>query len=156
MNNSRRNGGGLFTFIVGIAAGAAAGYYLSTEEGRRVRERLQSRSNDFAGEASTYARQTGTKVNANLNTALDQSRSYVNDLTANVKSKVDEISTNARQQIDRTNSAFSEGVARGKEKLNQQKAEIDNLVQSGTAEAERTAGDRPDAGADAESDAKAS
>ena len=41
---------------------------------------------------------------------------------------MDEYSQAAKDQATKTQSAFQEGVERGKAKLNQQKSEIDNLV----------------------------
>ncbi|MFK8056095.1 MAG: YtxH domain-containing protein [Saprospiraceae bacterium] len=126
--SNRNSKGGLFTFLVGIAAGAAAGYYLSTEEGRRMREKLSERTGEFTDEASRYAKEKSEKVNHNLNEAMEQGRHYVNDLTDTVKHKVDEYGSVAREKMDQTSSAFQEGVSRGKTKLNQQKAEIDSLI----------------------------
>ena len=133
-NRNKSNGGsGLFTFLLGVAAGAAAGYYLSTEEGRRMRERLAERSSAWAEEAQNYAKQTSERVNSSINTAMEQGRSYVDDLSKEVRTRVDQFSTQAREQVDRTQSAFQEGVARGKAKIDEQKAEIDNLVKNGDA-----------------------
>ena len=129
-NPNNRGGGGLFTFLVGIAAGAAAGYYLSTEEGRRMRERLGERTQTLTNEAGTYARQTTERVNENLQTALDQSREKVNEFTETVKHRVDELSSTAKSQLDRTSNSFQEGIERGKAKLDKQKAEIENLVKN--------------------------
>ena len=129
-NSSNRGGGGLFTFLVGIAAGAAAGYYLSTEEGRRMRERLGDRTQHFTDEASTYARQTSERVNENLQSALAQSREKVNEFTETVKHRVDELSATAKSSVDRTANSFQEGIERGKAKLDKQKAEIENLVKN--------------------------
>lgn len=181
---SRR--GGFFTFLVGIAAGAAAGYYLSTEEGRRVRQRFQDRSTAFAQDAQSYARDSSTRGKSGLQDAVEKSRVAIDKLTADVKAraetvgadvktraeavstdvktKVDELSAKAKTTVDavskdakskvdsvsgevkarvdeyrkaaqdsasRSQSAFQEGVERGKAKLNQQKAEIDNLVKDG-------------------------
>ena len=170
-----RGGGGLFTFLVGIAAGAAAGYYLSTEEGRRVRQRLQDRSSNFARDAQTYARDSSSKASGGLHDAVEKGNRLINDLSAEVKAKanafgtdarakadevsanvkatVDQVAANAKVRVDelsgevktrveeyrraaqdsasRSQSAFQEGVERGKAKLNQQKAEIDNLVKDG-------------------------
>jgi len=126
--STSNNKGGLFTFLVGIAAGAAAGYYLSTEEGRRMREKLSERTGEFTDEATRYAKEQSEKVNHNLSEAMEQGRHYVNDLSETVKHKVDEYGTVAREKIDQTSNAFQEGVSRGKTKLDQQKAEIDSLI----------------------------
>ena len=167
--------GGLLTFLFGIAAGAAAGYYLSTEEGRRVRQRVQDRSSAFARDAQTYAQSSSEKGRAGLQDAVAKSRTAIDSLTtdvkakaetlsADVKTKVDELSAKAKTTVDtvsadaktkveslsgevktrveeyrqaakdsasRSQSAFQEGVERGRAKLNQQKAEIDNLVKDG-------------------------
>lgn len=128
MANQANKGGGFFTFLVGIAAGAAAGYYLSTEEGRRMRERLGDKSRTLSNDAATFAKDTSAKVNDNLQTALEQSRTAVNDLTATVKTRIDDYSTNVRQQVDKTSTSFQEGIERGRAKLEKQKAEIETLV----------------------------
>jgi len=131
--STRNNRGGLFTFLVGIAAGAAAGYYLSTEEGRRMREKLSEKTGEFTDEARSYAKETSEKVNHKLDEAMEQGRHYVNDLSETVKHKVDEYGSVAREKIDQTSSAFQEGVSRGKTKLNQQKAEIESLINDANA-----------------------
>ncbi len=128
-NSNNNSGGGLFTFLVGIAAGAAAGYYLSTEEGRRMRTRLAERTQELRSEATQYARTTSERVNENLGKAVNQGKSYVNDLTETVKTRVDDLNTSARQTMDKTSGSFQEGIARGKAKLDQQKSDIDHLVQ---------------------------
>ena len=165
-------GGGLFTFLVGIAAGAAAGYYLSTEEGRRLRSRLGEHATTYGSQANALARDGSQRANENLRTAIRQGREYVNDLSATVKTRVDDLSATAKTRLDetgttararahelgavakqkaselsetarakahdlgasakskadQTSSSFQEGVARGRARLDRQRAEIDNLV----------------------------
>ena len=129
-DRTNKSGGGLFTFIVGIAAGAAAGYYLSTEEGRRMRSKLSERTQELTSDASVYARETSTKVQENVNAAVDQSRVYVNDLSETVKSRVEDLTESAKAKAKTTSNSFQDGINRGRAKLDQQKAEIEDLVQN--------------------------
>ncbi len=97
MEKRRRNG---LLFLLGVAVGAAAGYYANSDEGRQVRRETGDKLNEFGNEMSTSAKEQMDQLSQNMNRAVDRSKHYVDDVGSTLKSR---INTLAKASEERTN-----------------------------------------------------
>lgn len=95
-NNSTGNNRSLWTLGFGILAGAALGYYLNTEKGRKVRSNVASEFNEYGNQISGIANEAGRLANNYAREARFQSE----QLARNTKLKANELASNARQSIN--------------------------------------------------------
>ena len=85
MNDEKRSSRKGLYFLLGIAAGAAAGWYLNSENGRRFRKRSADTISDWRETAASNAQQL-----------VEKSRDYADDLA----SRLDEYANNAHEMSE--------------------------------------------------------
>ena len=91
MESQKKSRRGLF-FILGIAAGAAAGYYLNSDRGRRVRKDSIDTLGKWKDNAVSGAER-----------ALEQSRAYAHELANAASSVTNNAKSSAEEFIESNN-----------------------------------------------------
>jgi len=107
MEKQRKNG---LLFLLGVAVGAAAGYYFNSDEGRKVRRETEKKLNEFSNDVNVSAKEQFNHLSANMNDMVDRSRHYVDDVSSVVKQRVDKL---AKTSEDKS----AEGMRKAKSKL---------------------------------------
>ncbi len=91
-NNNDNNTSALLTFILGAAAGVAAGMLLAPFSGQESRRKIADTANGLAGKAGDWANQAGTQLN---------------DLKANASSTINKVVEKAEQMTGKANDQNS-------------------------------------------------
>ena len=94
LRENRSSGSG-WRFWLGLALGAAAGYYLNSEEGRRWGRDLNERARMELGNLSEKA-----------GDALQRSKHVADRTRTNLKQKVSQLSSAAENALDRTEESY--------------------------------------------------
>ena len=108
MNERRNNGSNGWALLLGLVAGGAAGYFLASESGRKVRQ-----------DASKKLNEVGNELTASLRDQIDKASTRIEDALAKAKNYAGEAS-----------SSFQEGMEKAKAKVNQKAEEIKDATQS--------------------------
>lgn len=129
MNNENSGKGGLW-FLLGAIAGAAAGFYLNSAEGRRFRERMAEQATDYGRTISEQAQNQYSHLSSNVNSALEQGKTYVNEFGKTVKTKIDEVANTAKSAVGSIETGFQKGMNKAKEEASRRKEQIDEIVEN--------------------------
>ncbi|PHI19355.1 hypothetical protein CEQ90_13440 [Lewinellaceae bacterium SD302] len=81
---------------LGLLAGAAIGYYLNSNEGRRMRNNIQSEFNDYGNQIGGIATEAGRLASNYANEARFKSQQLAN----NARNKASELADSTRQSIN--------------------------------------------------------
>lgn len=92
MEKRRRNG---LLFLLGVAVGAAAGYYANSDEGRKARREAGGKLNDFSNEMTDSARVQVEQLTDNVNRAMDRSKHYVDDISTDLANRINALAKNS-------------------------------------------------------------
>ena len=78
-------------FGLGLLAGAAAGYWLNTAEGRRFRKRAQQQFNEASEQAGQYIAETSQQLDKNVTEYKSKGQAFLEDSKNKVQQKTDQI-----------------------------------------------------------------
>ncbi len=114
MEKRRRNG---LLFLLGVAVGAAAGYYANSDEGRKVRRETGDRLNEFGNEMSTSAKEQMNQLSENMNRAVGRSRHYVDDVSATLKNRINSLAKASEEKTNREMDKAKRKIRKGIRRL---------------------------------------
>jgi gas vesicle protein len=117
-------------FLLGVVAGAAAGYYINSEEGKRARRQAAQRVNEFGHEMEERARGQIDQFSSNLNEAVDRSKHYANDVTSNLKSRIDSLAGRSRQTLIRAENAYEANIQKAKRKIKKRIRKLEEAIEN--------------------------
>lgn len=147
MENRNNNANAGLWFLLGVAVGAAGAYYLQSEDGKRLRRQVAEQANELGTQVNEYGRTVSSKatdygrnlgdkarqgtqnLSDTLNTAIEQGKSYVDDLGGTVKERLN----TAAGAADKVESSFQRGMNKAKRSLQSKADKIDKIVESGKA-----------------------
>ncbi len=144
MRNDSRS---LIALGLAAVAGGALGYFLATEDGRKMRmqaamkigefsestkESIESGVNQISSktqEVLANAKVKANEVASKTNTVMDNLKTKAEDLASNAKNLISNTSDEMEKDVDEAESKFKEGVNKAKRKV---KA-TNNALQNGVA-----------------------
>jgi gas vesicle protein len=104
-------------FFLGLTAGAAAGLYLNSDRGRRMRQETGERLTRWGADVSGKAREEMTKLSKRASQAINHSKEYADKTSENLKEKITRFSKAAEEMVDRTEHAYEKAADWAAEKL---------------------------------------
>lgn len=75
-----KSSNGIFAFVAGIAAGAAVGYFLNTEEGKEVRKRAMDKLDGLESEFGEKIKTKMDEVTEGLNVVVDEAKAKMDEV----------------------------------------------------------------------------
>lgn len=117
-------------FLLGVAAGAAAGYYINSEEGKKVRRQAADRVNEFGQEVETRARDQFDQFSSNLNEAVDRSKHYADDVSSNLKSRIDALASRSGKNLKNAEKAYEANMEKAKRKIRKRIRKLEQAIES--------------------------
>ncbi|MEM9887761.1 MAG: hypothetical protein AAF849_17840 [Bacteroidota bacterium] len=115
MNSQRSNA---WKFWLGIAAGAAAGYYLNSDEGRRARRQAVTKANEYGTQIQEKAQVTYQQAAENVNGVLEKGKEQAGRFQKQAKSTINQVSSSLKSTVDASTKAVKKSVKEGQEKIN--------------------------------------
>lgn len=106
-NNRGRS---IWRFWFGLAAGVAAGLYLNSNEGRKLRKDYNERLNNWGNDMSERARNEFGTFSEKASEAIEKSKDYADETRNNLKVKVEKLSKAAEEAIDKTEENYEKAV----------------------------------------------
>lgn len=129
---------------LGLLAGGAAGFYLASDDGKRMRKKVSTNVKNAAEVARKNLQEQGSKLSSQLQQVADNAQSYMKDVAETTKQYTDEIASKAKNAIAQTSDqaeeeieekadSFKKGVNRAKRKINRKLAEVESVSSNGKA-----------------------
>ncbi len=128
MNNNKSNSN--WKLILGLAAGAAAGWWLNSDKGRKWRRDTSEAMSETGTKLNEQARVQLEAAQESLEQTIDKSREYLDSMSQTVKSKIDEFKSTAKGKVEEVESAYEKGTRKAKAKLNKKAAAVDNALKN--------------------------
>ncbi|PHI18746.1 hypothetical protein CEQ90_16455 [Lewinellaceae bacterium SD302] len=115
---------------LGLLAGAAAGYWLNTAEGRRFRQRAQGQLNEYSEQAGQYIAETTESVEKGFGQYVEQGKNLLEDgkqaaqqrkksLKDNLVSGALNAADVAEEKVDSLSESLKSGIRKAKAKVPQ-------------------------------------
>lgn len=124
MNRDTKRDG--LSFFIGLAAGAAAGWWLNSNQGRRWRKDTAERIEETGHQLQERASEQLENVKTGFNTALESGREYATEMGSTVKEKFTRGSKQVDHRLEQVEDAFEEGVRRARQRLREEAEKIEN------------------------------
>lgn len=99
MSNQRSNA---WKFWLGLAAGAAAGYYLNSDEGRAARRQAANKANEYGSQIQEQAQITYRQAADGVNTAMEKGKVQAGRLQEQAKTTIDQVSSSLKSTVNAT------------------------------------------------------
>lgn len=105
-------------FILGAAVGAAAGYFFTTEEGKKLRKQAA----DKASELKEVAKKQLKDVD--MDAMLEKGKVVLQD-------GINQVTNGTKTTVERVESSFQRGMNKAREEMERQRTNMDDYMQNG-------------------------
>ncbi|WP_367390465.1 hypothetical protein [Lewinella sp. LCG006] len=99
----------------GLLAGALAGYWLNSNQGRRVRKEMQTSAIEYTNQATEYIKTQADSLSSTASEYFDQSKEAVQQAAQTVKNKftsnVDDLADQAEEAVEQTETKLKRGIS---------------------------------------------
>ena len=106
----------------GLLAGALLGYWLNSNQGRRVRAEMRDTATAYGEQAANYVREQADNIQQTTQQYYEQGKAIVDDTTTAVKntftSQVDNLAEEAINVTDNVESGIKKGIKKARTKVN--------------------------------------
>jgi len=123
MSNSKKNSG---LFWLGLVAGAAAGYWLNSDRGRRFQKDTADKAKEYGSQIKETSQQQIEQLSSNVNQWIEQGQTYANDIQSVMKDKINTASSKAKTVVNDAETSFQKGARKAKEAVISQKKQLKN------------------------------
>lgn len=127
MAQKRKSG---ILFLLGAAVGAAAGYYLNSESGRKLRTETSEKAGELALKAEGKAKEGLDQFKTGFSEAVDKSKEVLAEAKSTVKETVNRLESKSEHVLDSAENAYRRGVNEARSKINQKATEIEDLLET--------------------------
>ncbi|HLU94342.1 MAG TPA: YtxH domain-containing protein [Membranihabitans sp.] len=127
MAQKRKSG---ILFLLGAAVGAAAGYYLNTESGKKLRADTSQKANELAEKAEARTKEGLNQFKSGFDSAIEKSKDVIADASGAVKQKLSRLENKSENMLDNAESAYRRGAEEARVHINQKASEIEDLLET--------------------------
>lgn len=114
MNNDNKAFIGL---AIGLFAGAVAGYYLASDDGKKMRKKAAKKAKKLEEQAKTALKEQAEVLTTKFNEVATNAQNYVNEATETAKTKYATYKNQAEDVMEDTESSFQKGINSAKAKI---------------------------------------
>lgn len=115
MSDRRSNNG--WKFGLGLLAGAAVGYWLNSEQGRKVRKDTGDQINKYSNQATDYTKEKMDVAQNTLNNTIEKAQDLLHSLTDYAKNTISRTSNSAEAALEKAESSLEKGMNKAKKKV---------------------------------------
>lgn len=127
MAQKRKSG---ILFLLGAAVGAAAGYYLNTESGKKLRAETSQKANELAEKAESKTKEGLHQFKSGFDSAVEKSKDVISEATESVKHKLSRMENKSENMLDTAENAYRRGAEEARSHINQKASEIEDLLET--------------------------
>lgn len=104
-------------FGLGLLAGAALGYWLNTEQGRKVRKDTSDQITTYSNQAAGYTKEKVNAAQNSLNSTLEKAQDLLHSLTDYAKNTISRTASSAESTLEKAESSLEKGMNKAKNKV---------------------------------------
>ncbi len=127
MAQKRKSG---ILFLLGAAVGAAAGYYLNSESGKKLRAETSQKANELAEKAEAKTKEGLNQFKSGFDSAIEKSKDVLAEATETVKHRLARMENKTEDVLDKAESAYRRGAEDARMHINQKASEIEDLLET--------------------------
>ncbi|MFT4761833.1 MAG: gas vesicle protein [Paraglaciecola sp.] len=114
MNNDNKTFIGL---ALGLFAGAAAGYYLASDDGKKMRKQAKKQAKKLEAQARVALKEQSEVISTKMNAVANTAKTMVNDASTTAKSKLVTYRNEAEDVVEGAEGSFQQGINSAKAKM---------------------------------------
>ncbi len=127
MAQKRKSG---ILFLLGAAVGAAAGYYLNSESGKKLRADTSQKANELAERAEAKTKEGLQQFKSGFDSAIEKSKDVIHEASGAVKQKLSRLESKSESVLDTAENAYRRGAEEARVHINQKASEIEDLLET--------------------------
>ena len=106
---------------LGILAGAALGYWLNSDQGRKTRTEVANKAEEYGNQAATYVKEQANSLGSQVNDYYEQGRSAVANAAETVRTTLSTSTPTPNETaygvIDDVEDQLKKGIERARKKI---------------------------------------
>ena len=107
-------------FGLGVLAGVALGYYLTSDEGKELRMQAQRRLEELSEELGEKFQEQIDSVASGVDAIFAKGQQYAQDVESSFKSEIDRTTESAEDVISGAKNSFMRGMERARRRMKEQ------------------------------------
>ncbi len=112
-------------FGLGLVTGIFIGYYISSDEGKELRQIAQKRLDEISEELGEKVQEQIGLVSESVESAFLKGRSYVEEASDSVEGEIERSSESAEDVISSARSSFLKGMEKARRRVEGQRPQTD-------------------------------
>ena len=108
---------GFIGLTIGLFAGAAAGYYLASEDGKKMRKQVKKQVKQLEEQAKVALKEQSEVLTNKFNEVSNTAKSFVNHATEAAKVKLANYNHEAEDMVEEVEDSFQQGISSAKAKM---------------------------------------
>ncbi|MBY5960176.1 YtxH domain-containing protein [Membranicola marinus] len=117
-------------FLLGAAVGAAAGYYLNSESGRKLRTETSNKANELAEKAEARTKEGIHQFKSGFDSAVEKSKEAISEASETVKERLARLEGKSENILETAENAYQRGAEEARSRINQKASEIEDLLET--------------------------
>jgi gas vesicle protein len=130
MNTDNKNQNSNWKIFLGLAAGAAAGYWLNSNRGRQWRKKNAEWVSETTQNLEEQAKNQFENVKEGVSHIVENARDYASTVGEKAKSQLVDYLDTAEEKMDEAESAVEKGAKIAKRKMSENTAKIKQTIEN--------------------------
>lgn len=124
------NNKGFIALAIGLFAGAAAGYYLATDDGKKLRKQAKRQFESLDNQVRSTLKEQTEVLSKKINEISNSAKTAVNDATLTAKSKLASFKNGAEDVVEDAESSFQQGINSARNKMQAKADKIQTIAEN--------------------------
>ena len=125
MNNDNKTFVGL---AIGLFAGAAVGYYLASDDGKKMRKQAKKQAKKLEKQARVALKEQSEVLSVKINEITDNAKTMVNQASETAKTKMAAYKNEAEDVVEEAEGSFQQGINSAKAKMKAKATKIAEMT----------------------------
>lgn len=104
-------------FGIGLLAGAALGYWLNTENGKKVRRQVGQTVHEMGQQTASFVQEKGAKVQQTLEDAAEKGTKIVDELVTQAKESITASTEATTEKVEDAGESLNKGIKKASQKI---------------------------------------
>jgi len=123
MSDQKSNNG--WKVGLGLLAGAAVGYWLNSEQGKKVRQQAAEQTNNYSQKAAEFTKEKTAVAQSKLDRAIDRAQDLLHELTTYAKETVAHTADTVETNLEKAESSLEKGIQKAKNRIKRKADELE-------------------------------
>ena len=117
----------------GILAGGAAGYYLASDEGKKMRKKAKKQMKKLNTDVRHAIKDQSDVLSSKLENLAQVTQSWANEMASSANDVIEGTSENIKEATDKAKSTLKDGVSIANQKIKRKTEQLEKSLNNGQA-----------------------